>query len=147
MNHEHASHSNGKQEVSSQLSVSEVVRHKWSVDSKEHFAFQLEIATTLAPTDNEHVFGARTHDWLVTSHINRSYLESVILTIFDSRDYKFTSVKLRKTDGGSPARMRKCRYNYGIFDACVNTRGHTSNISRTSVPMMFPAVRKAKHTS
>ena len=54
------------------------------------------------------------------SHIDRSYLDSVILTIFDSPGCRSTSEKPRRTDGGSSARTGKCRYNWGICFVLVH---------------------------
>jgi hypothetical protein len=69
----------------------------------------------LAPIEREYVPGARIHDWLTTSHIDRSYIDRVTLTIFDSPGCKSTSVNPRSKDGGSPACTGKCRYSCGIY--------------------------------
>jgi hypothetical protein len=58
----------------------------------------------LAPTERQYVPGGRIHDWDTTSHIDRSYLERVIVTVCDAPGDSSTSVKPRRTDGGSPAR-------------------------------------------
>jgi hypothetical protein len=69
----------------------------------------------LAPTESEYVPRARIHDWPTTSQIDKSYLESVILTTFDSPGCRSTSANPRRTDGGSSAHVGKCRYSWGIY--------------------------------
>ena len=79
----------------------------------------------LAPTETEYVPRARIHDWLMTSQNDRSYLESVMLTAFDSPGSRSTSLNPRSTDGGSSACVGKCRYTCGIccsFSVQINTR-------------------------
>jgi hypothetical protein len=68
----------------------------------------------LAPIEREYVPSARIHDWLSTSHIARSYHDSVMLTVFDSPGCRSTSVNPRSTDGGSRACSGKCRYSCAI---------------------------------
>ena len=98
----------------------------------------------LAPTEREYVPGARTHVWLDTSQTDRSYLESVTLTVFDSPGCNSTSVKPRRMEGGSPAPEGKCRYTCDIyfwFARAINRliRDKEDKIRRTSVPTTWPA--------
>jgi hypothetical protein len=88
------------------------IRMKFNQSSNAPFNLKSRL---LAPTEREYVPGARTHVWLDTSQIDRSYLESVTLTVFDSPGCNSTSAKPRRTEGGSPAPSGKCRYTCDIY--------------------------------
>jgi len=111
--------------ITEESAGSEIIPHndRWLVQ-RDNFPFNLR-SRLLAPTDREYVPPARIHDWLVTSHIDKSYLESVMQTVFDSPDCKSTSVNPRRTDGGSPACAGKCRYSWDICVCFVGVRRHT----------------------
>jgi len=64
---------------------------------------QPEIATA-RPTEREYVPWARIHDWLMASHIDKSYLESMMLTYFISPGHRFTSVNPRRPTAARPRR-------------------------------------------
>lgn len=105
----------------------------------------------LAPTEREYVPEGRIHDWLTTSHIDNSYLESPIVTTCDSPGCSSTSLKPRRTEGGSPAAAGKCRYTCGICFVHVSnplcpSRKHKRKKIRTSVPTTDPVFSSVKDT-
>ena len=68
----------------------------------------------LAPTENVNAPSGLRHPCATTSHTERSYRDSVIVTVSLCPTPKRTPAKPRSTLGGSPASEGKCRYSYGI---------------------------------
>ena len=95
----------------------------------------------LAPTENVNSPSGLRHPCATTSHTERSYRDSVTVTVSPCPAPRRTSVKPRSTLGGSPALEGKCRYSCGICTRCKRRRSRykiKNEEGRTSPPATLP---------